>query len=180
MDLPPTSPFKFNNSLLYLLWKITGCPLLPRKEGTTIPPFPWSKALMRALIVLFLRKGWSPRAMRIPWQLGWIAWRPLRTDVLMPILERGLMTIFTFRPWNRFFTSLFRMPRTTTSSCTSDRKRVSKQCSKMVFLPQGSDNLSTPILFDSPAPRRTAEIFDIFPFRWNFRRQMSRTTHPLG
>ena len=96
----------------------------------------------------------------------------------MPILNRGLITILAFCPRNSFRVPLFRVLRTTINSFTSDLNRVSKHRSNMVFSPQGSDNLSTPILLDSPAPRRMAEILDIFPFRRHFDRQASPAAHP--
>jgi hypothetical protein len=54
-----------------------------------------------------------------------------------------------------------------TTFWTLDCKRVSEQCSKTVFRPQGTDNLLTPIRFDSPAPRSMAEIIDIFLSQYN-------------
>ncbi len=47
---------------------------------------------------------------------------------------------------------------TMTTSLTSDLSRVSRQCSNIVFFPHGRRSLFFPIRFDSPAPRRIAEI----------------------
>ncbi len=54
------------------------------------------------------------------------------------------------------------------TSFTLDRRSVLKQCSKTVSLPQGRDSLFTFMRFDSPAPRRMAEIIIPFRFDWNF------------